>query len=225
MTGGTDATRVVLGPSPTWICAPHISEESTRKKERDPKRWAREYACQFQGGISSAIDVDGLAACVRPLPGSAEPIAGAELVLDASGGRFDAFTAWLFQWIRVPESGPWHLMKYAVDDEGNRIAVTPERDARRASSFRIRPTGSQARRSCMRGAFFTSAGAFARATRPTTSRGCLRTRPARKACTSRTAINSLHGRGRATSGATAFATSRTIGTTHRRAKRSFAFDK
>jgi hypothetical protein len=45
---GSDAGRVVLGPAPTWIAAPHITEESTRKKERLESRWRREYACEFQ---------------------------------------------------------------------------------------------------------------------------------------------------------------------------------
>lgn len=48
VTSGTDASKVVLGPTPTWIAAPHITEASTRRKERDPNKWAREYACVFQ---------------------------------------------------------------------------------------------------------------------------------------------------------------------------------
>src|SRR6185437_10983458 len=40
ITSGTDSSKHVLGPTPTWVAAPHISEESTRRKERDPSKWA-----------------------------------------------------------------------------------------------------------------------------------------------------------------------------------------
>ena len=126
--GDTDSQLVAHAA--TWTANPTLTEDECRALEPHEPSFNRNFGAIPTASAIGAIDVDGLAACVRPLPGYAEPIAGAELVLDASGGRFDAFTAGLFQWIRVPESGPWHLMKYAVDDEGNRIAVTPERDAK-----------------------------------------------------------------------------------------------
>jgi hypothetical protein len=52
---GTDAHRVVLGPTPTWVAAPHISEDSTRRKERDACKWAREYACVFQESTEESL--------------------------------------------------------------------------------------------------------------------------------------------------------------------------
>ncbi len=41
---GSTKTRIVLGPTPTWIAAPHITEEDCRRKEPDPRKFAREYA-------------------------------------------------------------------------------------------------------------------------------------------------------------------------------------
>lgn len=48
VTAGSDEHRVVLGPAPSWVAAPHITEESTRKKERVESKWRREYKCEFQ---------------------------------------------------------------------------------------------------------------------------------------------------------------------------------
>jgi len=59
ITAGSTADRVVLGPTPTWIAAPHVTEESCRKKERDPSKFAREYA-----SIASAAHDEAL---VEPL--------------------------------------------------------------------------------------------------------------------------------------------------------------
>jgi hypothetical protein len=59
---GTDASKHVLGPTPTWIAAPHVTEESTRKKERDEAMWRREYACiaseEHEESIFKAVLLD-----------------------------------------------------------------------------------------------------------------------------------------------------------------------
>ena len=34
---------------------PHITEESTRRKESDERRWSREYACEFQSGEGDIV--------------------------------------------------------------------------------------------------------------------------------------------------------------------------
>jgi hypothetical protein len=104
--GGTTADRHVLGPAPTWVAAPHITEESTRRKERDPKRWAREYACQWSAGATSALDVEALRGCVRELHPAADYLHGPELVIDSSGGRHDAFIAAVFAWMLEPGYDP-----------------------------------------------------------------------------------------------------------------------
>jgi hypothetical protein len=53
--GGSTEHRVVLGPAATWVAAPHITEESTRKKERNESKWRREYACEFQSAAEECI--------------------------------------------------------------------------------------------------------------------------------------------------------------------------
>jgi hypothetical protein len=64
---GTTAERVVLGPTATWIAAPHITEASTRKKERNPAKWQREYACvpttEAEESVFDAVLVE---AAMRP---------------------------------------------------------------------------------------------------------------------------------------------------------------
>ena len=48
----------VLGPTPTWIAAPHATEASLRIKERDNRKFLREYASVFQPGLLGAFDPD-----------------------------------------------------------------------------------------------------------------------------------------------------------------------
>ena len=48
----------VLGPTPTWIAAPHITEESLRAKERNKRKFLREFGSIFQPGENSAFDED-----------------------------------------------------------------------------------------------------------------------------------------------------------------------
>jgi hypothetical protein len=74
---GTDASKHVIGPTPTWIAAPHVTEESTRKKERDPAMWRREYACiaseEHEESIFKAVLLDG---ATRAEPGDVPPEPG-----------------------------------------------------------------------------------------------------------------------------------------------------
>lgn len=89
---GTDDRHFVLGPTPTWIAAPHITEESTRRKERDERRWKREYKCEFQAGVGSALDaefVDRAFAQKDVIVEAGQPV----VVIDPSSGKADAY-AW-----------------------------------------------------------------------------------------------------------------------------------
>jgi len=61
---GSDAGRLVLGPTPTWVAAPHITEAELRRKERDPRRFAREYACVFQAEWEGGYFAGLVDACV-----------------------------------------------------------------------------------------------------------------------------------------------------------------
>jgi hypothetical protein len=64
--------------------------------------WLREYKAVPQGGALGAIDPDELAACIRPLdPGTTE-LEACEVVIDASGGRNDAFVISAWQWVCEP---------------------------------------------------------------------------------------------------------------------------
>jgi hypothetical protein len=94
VTAGTDAHRIVLGPAPTWVAAPHISEESTRRKERNPRKWAREFACEFQSAESAAFDPDDVEVAFRDL--LIAQVGEAVVVVDPSEGKHDDFTwsAW-----------------------------------------------------------------------------------------------------------------------------------
>jgi hypothetical protein len=99
ITGGSDAGRVVLGPAATWVAAPHIRKEDLQRKERDPKKFAREYECVFQSGDTSALDPDLVRACLRSFR-RGYPLGAPCMGFDSSQGRRDA-TAWLIgQWMQ-----------------------------------------------------------------------------------------------------------------------------
>jgi hypothetical protein len=91
---GTDASKHVLGPTPTWIAAPHVTEESTRKKERDEAMWRREYACiaseEHEESIFKAVLLDAAA--------RAEPVLGCERELHYVAAMDPAMhrNAWTF---------------------------------------------------------------------------------------------------------------------------------
>jgi hypothetical protein len=66
VTGGDGEGRVVTKATPSWVANPIVSEASTRLRERNERRWRREYAAEFvdsyEGGffpealIASATD-------------------------------------------------------------------------------------------------------------------------------------------------------------------------
>ncbi len=90
VTSGNDAAKFVLGPAPTWIAAPHITEASTRRKERDPSKWAREYACEFQESTEESLfPVTLIDRARRREPADIEPERSVEYfaAMDPSLGR------------------------------------------------------------------------------------------------------------------------------------------
>ena len=125
---GSDDAKIVLGPTPTWIAAPHIREEDCRRKERDSRRFAREYECKFQG-TSSAFDTEVVAKAFRTPPPNAKH-GERVLLIDPSSGRSDAWTYAIASWAH-PDSPPPFLIERAYlgngryaeqvirDDEGN----------------------------------------------------------------------------------------------------------
>ncbi|HEY3817317.1 MAG TPA: hypothetical protein VGL81_09110 [Polyangiaceae bacterium] len=92
---GSTSERVVLGPTPTWIAAPHITEADCRKKERDPRKFAREYASIASDAHDEAlIDPHLVDRAMRAAPGDVPPESGTAYTaaMDPSLGR----NAWTF---------------------------------------------------------------------------------------------------------------------------------
>lgn len=103
VTAGDTDGRIVLGPAPTWVATDgRITEAMCRRKERSERKFRREYACEFQGSALAALDLDELRACVRVVSGFV-PSAGAEIVMDPSGGSGNACAWAAFQWGTVDE--------------------------------------------------------------------------------------------------------------------------
>ncbi len=103
---GTDDGRVVLGPTPTWIAAPHVTEADCRRRERDPRRFAREYQCCFSAGAGAAFSADEIERLPRGLA-NARPLGTAAMFLDSSSGRGDAWT-WCCAQHVIEADGPTH---------------------------------------------------------------------------------------------------------------------
>ena len=119
ITGGTDDRKVVIGPTPTWIAAPHITEASTRRKERDERRWKREYKCEFQAGVGSALDGDFVAKAFSHTDKIAlrgEPV----VVIDPSSGKSDGY-AWGVVQRCLMKSGREKVVFTLVDGIGGRF--------------------------------------------------------------------------------------------------------
>lgn len=97
ISAGSTTTRTVLGPTPTWIAAPHISEESTRRKEPDQRKWEREYASRAQSAKLAAFDAAAVKAAfeARQLTGMCFPSFG---VVDASSGKKDTWAWSVARW-------------------------------------------------------------------------------------------------------------------------------
>jgi hypothetical protein len=90
VTSGSDEHKIVLGPAPTWVAAPHISEASCRRKERVASKFNREYLCEFQESTEEAFyTVSLIDRARRKAPFDREPMAGAVYIaaMDPSLGR------------------------------------------------------------------------------------------------------------------------------------------
>jgi hypothetical protein len=117
ITAGSDEGRTVLGPTPTWIAAPHISEESTHRKERNERKWSREYACEFSGNLSAVFDVETIDRCMSAR-GDGEQIENISLPLlitDPSGLAKDRWTYGIGRWVRQVENKPFWLTEKVFD--------------------------------------------------------------------------------------------------------------
>jgi hypothetical protein len=93
ISAGSTPSRHVLGPAPTWVAAPHISEGDCRRKEPDLRRFLREYGSVFQAGVLGAFGADIVEnAFSAPIPGGLLPCEKVVL-LDPTAGGADAY-AW-----------------------------------------------------------------------------------------------------------------------------------
>jgi nucleotide-binding universal stress UspA family protein len=98
VTAGSNVERVVLGPAATWTAAPHITEASCRKKERDPRRFAREYQCIFQADGLGVFDADAIERAMdRKI--ALRSLGQAELIIDPSSGKADAWAWAVVRWV------------------------------------------------------------------------------------------------------------------------------
>lgn len=124
---GDDEAQLVAH-APTWLANPTISEAETRKAERDPRVWSREYAAIPQGAALAAFDADAVAAAFRPSPGRDAAVCGDPLlVIDASSGRKDAWTWAVARYVRPPPRPRVLMLGFDGKpcDEGG---ATPARD-------------------------------------------------------------------------------------------------
>lgn len=93
---GSNDSRVCLGPAATWVAAPHLREEDYRKKEKDPRKFAREYLCTFQEGATSAFNLEEVNAAFEPR--ELRPLGAPTLCLDPSSGKGDTWAYGLVRW-------------------------------------------------------------------------------------------------------------------------------
>ncbi len=133
---GSDDARVVLGPAPTWVAAPHISEASCRKKERNPRRFEREYRSDFQAAALAVFDGDDVDASFQPRPGGT-PIGPRVCIIDASSGRKDRFTFGICGFVQPPpalveaplaataDPTEWETLEYLRNPLGDGAPVGP----------------------------------------------------------------------------------------------------
>lgn len=93
-----DAVDQMVAHAPTWVANPSISEADTLTLEPNDRTRRREYAAIPSEAESAAFDRDAVLAAFEPRP-DIYTKATAVLVIDASSGRKDAFTAALVRWI------------------------------------------------------------------------------------------------------------------------------
>lgn len=102
--GDTDHQITALATS--WEANPTITEEQTRRDEPDARVWAREYAAIPQSSVLGAFDGDAVkrAFCHPRHNGLARR---AHLIIDASSGRVDRFTAAIVKWVTPRKDDTW----------------------------------------------------------------------------------------------------------------------
>lgn len=98
-----DTEHQVTAFAETWLANPTITEQETRDDEPNTRVWAREYAAIPQASVLGAFDGDAVKRAFRhPRPEGLRM--RARLIIDASSGKKDRFTAAVVRWV-VPGRG------------------------------------------------------------------------------------------------------------------------
>ncbi len=119
VTEGSTASRYVAGPAATWEVAPHVTRADCERKERDPRKFAREYMCVFSAGGAGTFDVDQIDRAIRTIDRPHEQLGPAVLVTDSSAGRGDAWTWCRAAWCReIVDEEDRYLWRSAVLADG-----------------------------------------------------------------------------------------------------------
>ena len=121
-----DKRDQLVANAPTWVANPSVSQEQTRRLERNPKIWAREYAAQPQAGASSAFDANAIAESFCPRDTTARRDRRI-IVLDPSSGRKDSWT--------------WGRLRLESSPGRSRLALV-RRDRRREPRWVLRQRAS-----------------------------------------------------------------------------------
>jgi hypothetical protein len=58
ITAGDGDGRIVAGPAPSWVANPIVTRASTLARERNPRRWAREYNAEFSSSFEGGFFED-----------------------------------------------------------------------------------------------------------------------------------------------------------------------
>lgn len=133
-----DTSDQMVAHAPTWLANPTITEEQTHELEPDERVWAREYAARAQAGALAAFPEECIERALRPRDDLArrdEPV----LIIDASSGKKDRFTAALATWCEAHDERhvlvfeavqgfePSELRKRGIEDVIDEIAATATR--------------------------------------------------------------------------------------------------
>ncbi len=122
-----DTAEQITAHAATWTANPTVSEETTRKLERDDRRWRREYAAIPQAGAASAFDSEIIDRAFRDVP--PDLMHGERIgVIDAASGGGDAFTWAVVSWAFEPGE-PEHLSERTYFPFGRTYREVPKLDA------------------------------------------------------------------------------------------------
>lgn len=112
-----DTAHTIVATAPSWIANESLTEEQTKAKEPDRKKWLREYAAVPQASASSAFEFDEIGVCFRPQPRlvKSAPV----LIVDPSSGGRDSFTWCVARWgLRMKEGAQvWWYYRSEVADQ------------------------------------------------------------------------------------------------------------